>query len=416
MSDILTELAWRGLIQQVSDQSGLEAALTRPITLYSGFDPTADSLHVGNLIPLITLMRFNEAGHRAIALVGGATGLIGDPSGKAVERTLQTPEQAKAQATKVQEQIQKLVPDVVNNLSWTAPMAVLEFLREVGKHFSVNAMLARDSVKGRLDREGEGISFTEFSYMLLQSFDFFKLHEAQNCVLQVGGSDQWGNICSGTDLIRRKTGNTAFGLTLPLLTTHDGKKFGKSEKGAIWLSAEKTSVLDFFQFWLNADDADVIKLLKLFTFYSQSEIEALAVSVSSAPHLREAQKALALAVTTLVHGEAAARQVQGIIGVLFGKAGVATLSVEDFEALANALPTQRVSNGQRVTSMLVATALEPSMSAAARTIKGKGLTANGHKIENPDCLVGELEWAHSRFVLLQKGKKNFALLIREPEC
>ncbi len=416
----LEDLQWRGLVHQCTDIDKLSARLTQgPVTLYCGFDPTAQSLHVGSLVPLLTLARFQQAGHRALALVGGATGLIGDPSGKSAERALQTPETVARQVKGVSAQLERFVDTsdpargaVVNNLDWTRDVSVLDFLRDVGKHFSVNAMVQRDSVRSRLQREGEGLSFTEFSYMLLQSFDFLKLHERESCELQIGGSDQWGNMCSGTDLVRRIHGRDTFALTLPLLTTADGQKFGKTVKGAVWLDAGLTSVWDFYQFWLNADDADVIRFLKLFTMASRSEIEALESATAERPAERLAQRRLAFEVTALVHGPAAAHDAVATSEVLFGKQDPAVLSLSALESLAKSLPVHATASDATLflSSALVALGLEPSMTRANEAVKSGAVQVNGVKQLDPKFAVQQANGLHGKFCLIRKGRKTFGLV------
>ena len=424
MTDFFEDLRWRGLVQQCSDEAGLIKALdTGPVTLYCGFDPTAESLHVGNLVPLISLARFQRAGHRTLALVGGATGLIGDPSGKSTERALQSDEQVRERAARIAAQLSQFVDTtdtargaVVNNLDWTQGVSMLSFLRDVGKHFSVGAMLARDSVKSRLAREGEGISFTEFSYMLLQAFDFHELARLHGCTLQIGGSDQWGNMVSGADLIRRKLGRDAFALTFPLLTTHDGKKFGKSEKGAVWLDASLTSVWDFFQFWLNAADADVIRLLKLFTFVPRADIEALERELHANPGSRSAQRRLAMEMTSLVHGEAAALEMSQASEVLFGKASVESLAPGALVRLFRAVPSAEVNAADdgplTVSGLLVRLGLETSMTKAHEVARSGGLSVNGTKVQDGRTLVSSLAPLHGAWWLVRKGKKAFGLARR----
>lgn len=422
---ILDDLRWRGLIHQCSNEAALAERLAAgPVTLYCGFDPTATSLHVGNLVPLLALVRFQRAGHRVLALVGGATGLIGDPSGKSAERVLQTPEEVLLRAGRIEDQLARFVGTqgadrgaVVNNLDWTQDLNVLEFLRDVGKHFSVNAMMHRDSVRSRLAREGEGISFTEFSYMLLQAFDFLKLAEREGCALQIGGSDQWGNLCSGLDLIRRKQGAEAFALTFPLLTTHDGKKFGKSEKGAVWLDPALTSVWEFFQFWLNADDKDVVQLLKLFTFLSREDIEGLEHDTLTQPHLRRAQRRLAREMTALVHGTTAAEEAIQMAEVLFGKGDPASLSETALEALCQALPHLDLEESAPLGLALamVKLGLEASTTRANETVRAGGASVNGVRLNDPLAPLASLNWLHDRFLLVKKGKKHFGVIQRTPQ-
>jgi tyrosyl-tRNA synthetase len=421
MTSLLEDLQWRGLVQQCTHEDELRQRLNAgPLTLYCGFDPTAQSLHVGNLVPLIALARFQRAGHRALALVGGATGLIGDPSGKSTERVLQSEDQVQERANRIATQLAKFIDTrdmscgaVVNNLEWTAGVSVLTFLRDVGKHFSVGAMLRRDSVQSRLEREGEGISFTEFTYMLLQAFDFHELARLHGCSLQIGGSDQWGNMISGTDLIRRRLGQDAFALTFPLLTTHDGAKFGKSEKGAVWLDPSMTSVWDFHQFWLNTADADVIRLLKMFTFVERADIEALELEVSSNPGARAAQRRLAAEMTTLVHGAEASTEVEAAAAVLFGRGSVETLSAGAVSRLAEALPCLELtaSDLEHVTAagLVHKTGLEASMTKANEVCRSGGVTVNGQRIADARQPVKDMPPMHGKWWLVKKGKKSFAL-------
>ncbi len=445
-NDFLEDLRWRGLISQCSDEAGLAARLEAgPITLYAGFDPTATSLHVGNLIPLIALARFQRAGHRAIALVGGATGLIGDPSGKGSERQLQTSAEVASRTKAIGAQLASVVnaaaglPEfqltqqmgsfsgdftlegviypgvqVANNLDWTAEVSVLDFLRDVGKHFSVNAMIHRDSVRSRLERDGEGISFTEFSYMLLQANDFLQLAERAGCELQIGGSDQWGNMCSGADLIRRKLDRSAFALTFPLLTTHDGQKFGKSVKGAIWLDAAQTSVWDFYQFWLNSADEDVIRLLKLFTFVSRPEVEDYEEEVKAAPQRRLAQRRLAFEMTKLIHGRAAAEQAVAAAAVLFEKGDPSMLTAEAWNDLASSVPCVKrasLEEAPSLAALLVAAGLEASNNRAMESIRGGGVSVNNVKVTDPRGALTESHLLLGRYALVRKGKKHFSIVV-----
>lgn len=346
---VLEEFGWRGLVAQISDREGLSAHLGEGSrTVYCGFDPTADSLHIGSLVPLLALQRLQKMGHRPIILVGGATGLIGDPSFRADERSLNTKEIVGEWVQKIRKQVEPYVSFegnnaalLVNNLDWTQSLDVITFLREIGKHFSVNAMIARDSVRTRLDREGQGISFTEFSYMLLQGMDFLELARRHNCTLQIGGSDQWGNIVSGIDLIRRVMQRQSFGLTLPLVTRADGGKFGKTAVGTVWLDPVRTSPYTFYQFWLNASDADVINYLKYFTFLSAEEIGALSRASLESPHRRTAQHRLAELVTRLVHGLDGLRRATRISESLFA-GELQRFTVEDLEQLStDGLPAAR---------------------------------------------------------------------------
>jgi len=355
-----------------------------------------------------------------LALVGGATGLIGDPSGKSAERVLQTEQAVATRAQDLAGQISRFVDlsdarrgALVNNLEWTTGQGVLEFLRDVGKHFSVNAMVARDSVRSRLEREGEGISFTEFSYMLLQAQDFLRLHERQGCQLQIGGSDQWGNMCSGVDLIRRVRAQDAFAMTFPLLTTRDGQKFGKTVKGAVWLDAQLTCAWDFFQFWLNAEDADVVRFLKLFTFVPRAEIEQLEAVTREAPHERRAQRRLAVELTTWVHGPQAAADMEAVAAALFGKSCVSQLSATAMDSLARSLPcadSTQVNADTRVAAALVALGIEPSMSRANEALRAGAVQLNGTRLAGPAALLKDVPALHGRFWLLRKGKKTFGMV------
>lgn len=431
---LLDDLNWRGLIFQSTDAEGLARQLADgPVSLYCGFDPTAESLHVGNLVPLLTLARFQRAGHRPLALVGGSTGQIGDPSGKSAERDFQDLDVIAQRTTRIASQLSHFLDfsddsrgKCLNNLDWTQGLGVLTFLRDVGKHFSVNSMLARDSIKSRIrrgtdapsDGQGEtspsetGISFTEFSYMLLQAYDFLHLAEAENCVLQIGGSDQWGNMCSGIDLIRRKLGKDSFALTLPLLTTHDGKKFGKSEKGAVWLDPSLTSPWEFFQFWLNTDDKDVVKFLKLFTFMTRPEIEVLEAATAETPHLRQAQKALARAMTDLVHGTAVREQLELAADALFGKGDLTQLTVQTLTDVARSVPNLTVSVGAvpNVMQLLVQTGLESSNTKANKVIAQGGVSANATRVTDGNQVLTTGQLLHDRFLVLKKGKREFAIV------
>jgi len=421
MTSLLEDLHWRGLVQQCTHEDELRQRLDAgPLTLYCGFDPTAQSLHVGNLVPLIALARFQRAGHRTLALVGGATGLIGDPSGKSVERVLQSEDQVRERAARIARQLAQFIDTsdatqgaVVNNLDWTAGVSMLTFLRDVGKHFAVGAMLRRDSVQSRLEREGEGISFTEFSYMLLQAFDFHELARLHDCSLQIGGSDQWGNMVSGADLIRRRLGKEAFALTFPLLTTHDGKKFGKSEKGAVWLDPAMTTVWEFHQFWLNSADADVIRLLKLFTFVDRTTIEALEVDVATNPGARAAQRRLASEMTTLVHGAQATADIEAVAAVLFGRGSVEALSAGAFSHLAEALPCIDVSSAdlEQLTAAgaIHKAGLESSMTKANEVCRAGGVAINGQRVTDARQSLSSISPLHSQWWLVKKGKKSFAL-------
>ncbi len=414
--DFLEDLQWRGLVHQCTDIDALTEQLSRgPITLYCGFDPTAKSLHVGSLVPLMTLRRFLAANHRPLALVGGATGLIGDPSGKSSERVLQTAETVEEQSNAIRAQIAPFTDGQVrDNLAWTQGLSLLTFLRDVGKHFSVNAMMRRDSVSSRLLRDGDGISYTEFTYMLLQAFDFLRLSELEGCMLQIGGSDQWGNMCSGVDLVRRIHGKQVLALTLPLLTTAEGSKFGKTEKGAVWLDAEMTSPWEFYQFWLNVADADVVRMLKLLTMLSREDIESLEQTTAERPQAREAQKALAFDMTKWVHGPATAQDMASAAQVLFSKTGdLRQLSLQTLEMLAKSVPTV-TSNGEgsTLTEFVAEAGLEASRTKASQAIKQGGVSVNNQAQLDPFFKAVHSDWLHGRFLVVKKGKKSFALVVR----
>ncbi|MDN3358078.1 tyrosine--tRNA ligase [Actinomadura sp. DC4] len=413
MTDILDDLAWRGLIAQSTDLDELRAMLAAgPVTLYCGFDPTAPSLHVGNLVQLLTLRRFQQAGHRTIGLVGGATGLIGDPSGKSTERVLNSLEVVEGWLTRIREQVSRflsLTDDegmIVSNLDWTGPMSAIEFLRDVGKHFPVNRMLARETVKSRLDTTG--LSYTEFSYVLLQSLDYLELYRRYDCRLQTGGSDQWGNLTSGVDLIRRAEGGTAHALTTPLVTRADGTKFGKTAGGeTYWLDAELTTPYAFYQFWLNADDRDVASFLKFFSFRAREEIEELEKATSDRPAARAAQRALAEELTTLVHGEPETSRVMAASRALFGQGELGELDARTLEsALASVPSASATSPLPPVVDLLVETGLVSSKSEARRTIAQGGAYLNNVKVTDETATPEPADLLHGRFLVLRRGKRN----------
>ena len=419
---LIDELNRRGLIAQVSDLKGLSEHLQMGSrTLYSGFDPTADSLHIGHLVPLLTLRRFKLHGHRPIVLVGGATGLIGDPSWRDDERNLNSTDVVGQWVGRIRGQVEQFVDFsgknaalVTNNLDWTANLNVISFLRDVGKYFSVNAMIQRDSVRSRLDRDDQGISYTEFSYMLLQAMDYVELAERYGCTLQIGGSDQWGNIVSGMDLVRRKLQQEAYALTLPLITKSDGGKFGKTAAGAIWLDPQRTSPYSFYQFWLNAADAYVVHFLNVFTFVGVDEIEEIASASAAAPEQREAQRRLAEEVTALVHGADAVASSQRISDCLF-KGDVRGLSAIDLEQLLqDGMATTLVDAPQvGLVSVLADSGLAPSRGAARKLVQGKGVQLNGVV---QDDVERHLDWQdalYGRFYLLRRGKKNWHLIARQ---
>ena len=419
---IIEELQWRGLYADCTDLEALTERLAQgPLALYAGFDPTADSLHVGNLVPLLALRRFQDYGHRPIALAGGATGMIGDPSGKSSERNLQTPDQVEANIGAIRGQLAKFLDfeketnpaQLVDNSTWTAPFSYLEFLRDIGKHFPVNLMLAKDSVRTRLE-EG-GISYTEFSYMLLQAHDFYHLRTESDCELQVGATDQWGNITAGTELIRRKSGATAWGLTFPLLTKSDGTKYGKSASGAVWLDPERTTPYRFYQFFMQAEDVDVVKLLKVLTFLSKEEIEALEAEVTAAPGARAAQKALATAVTTLVHGADACDDAKKASTIMFG-GGLDGVSETVFADVVGEVPTsdfesdQLSGEGTNLIELVVQAGLCPSKGQARKDIAAGGIYVNNIRSADITRSISSSDLLFGHYLLLRKGKRNYAVL------
>ena len=420
---ILEELKWRGLIADCTDAAELTKKLAAPTTLYCGFDPTADSLHVGNLVPLLALRRFQLLGHHPIAVAGGATGSIGDPSGKTAERQLLTKEILDHNIASVKVQLAKLLDfetkqnpaRLMDNASWTADISFLDFLRDIGKHFSVNQMVAKESVRARMEDREVGISYTEFSYMLLQAFDFMVLCRDQHCELQIGGSDQWGNITAGIELTRKKLGKPVFGLTLPLITNTDGSKFGKTAAGAIWLDPKRTSVYKFYQFWINTADADVIRYLKYFTFLPQTEIEALEVKHSANPGAREAHKALARAATDLIHGEHATQEAIRASEILFG-GELKGISETTFNDIVGEVPTKEVERikldgpGLPLVELLVHAGLCPSKGQARKDVEGGGVNINNVREASAARAVTAADLLFGKHVLLRKGKKNYVVV------
>lgn len=415
-NQILDELHWRGLIAQSTDDDALRSALDRgPVTLYAGFDPTGPSLHMGHLVPLLTLRRFQLAGHRPIALAGGATGLIGDPTGKSAERTLLTAETVGGYVERIRSQLSRFLDFdgaaaavLTNNLDWTANLTTVDFLRDVGKHFSVNVMLSRDTVRRRLD--AGGISFTEFSYLLLQSMDYLELFRRYGCTLQIGGSDQWGNIVGGVDLIRRVEAATSHALTVPLVTDASGEKFGKSTGGgSLWLDPELTSPYAWYQYWINTDDTDVVTRLRTFTFLTQEEIDALGETVTSRPAAREAQRVLAAELTTLVHGRTATEQVQAASAALFGRGELMALSEPMLAAaLHEAGAVQVKGELPGVAAMLHRSGLCPSTSAARRAVVDGGAYVNNTRITDVDWKPTPGDLLHGRWLVLRRGKRSIA--------
>jgi tyrosyl-tRNA synthetase len=415
--DILEDLTWRGLVAQTTEADALRAALAEPVTVYAGFDPTAPSLQAGNLVPLLTLRRFQLAGHRAIALAGGATGFIGDPGGRTTERALNDADTVHAWTERIRGQLGRLVDLdtalLLNNYDWTAGVSALDFLRDVGKHFTVNYMLAKESVSSRL--AGEGISFTEFSYMLLQANDFRVLHDDHGCTLQIGGSDQWGNITAGIELVRKTRGTAVHGLTLPLVTSASGEKFGKSAGNAVWLDPERTSPYAFYQYWLNVDDRDAVPYLKIFTFLSREEIEALEAETAERPHARAAQRALAAELTTTVHGEGELAAVQRASEVLFGSGDVRTLPPELLSQALAEVPRSVVPRDAlpSLPRLLVDLGLAKSNSDARGRVTQGGVYVNGDRATEPDWQPAPADLLHGRFLVLRSGKRNYGLVTAE---
>jgi len=411
--DVWQELLWRGLVHVSTDADALQQLLAGPpITYYCGFDPTAPSLHLGNLVQLLLMRRLQLAGHRPLGLVGGSTGLIGDPRPTA-ERTLKTPEQTAEWVTRIRVHVEKfLSPDgenglrVVNNLDWTAPLSAIEFLRDIGKNFRVGTMLKKDAVSARLNSDA-GISYTEFSYQILQGLDFRELYRTYDCVLQTGGSDQWGNLTSGTELIRRTEGVSVHAIGTPLITNTDGTKFGKSEGNAVWLDADLTSPYAMYQFWLNTDDGDVVDRLKVFTFLDRAEIQRLEQTVAETPFRREAQRALAWEVTRLVHGESATQSAIDAAAALFGQGDLAVLDESTLRSAVAELPSAEVDATTTVAQALVDTGLVASLGAARRAAAEGGVYQNNVRVPDGDATVGEHLLAGG-IVVLRRGKKTLA--------
>ena len=414
---LLADLEWRGLIAQSTERKELEALLAKPTTLYLGIDPTAPSMHLGNLVVFLVLRRFQLAGHQPIALVGGATGLVGDPSGKNDERILNEEKTVLEWVAKIKKQVEKVLDfkdqkaaaKLVNNLDWTKPVSALEFLRDIGKHFSVNQMLAKDSVANRLATVG--ISYTEFSYQVLQSFDYLELYRRHDCKLQIGGSDQWGNIVAGLDLIRKVEGGGAHALTVPLLTKSDGSKFGKTASGAIWLDDQMTSAYEFFQFWLNSEDADLPKLLKVFSMKSRAEIEQLIEAVKTDPGARQAHRELAREMTTLIHGAGMAKKVEEAAKALFGQGEISDLELSTLDAALGQLPKTTIKKGDAFPSwieLLVATGVVDSKSAARRIVNEGGAYLNNKRVESEDFTPSKSDLLQGKYLLLRKGKRDLA--------
>ncbi|WP_392565015.1 tyrosine--tRNA ligase [Orbus wheelerorum] len=419
-TNVIKQLEERGLIAQVTDEKALAELLSKEqISLYCGFDPTADSLHLGHLVPLLCLKRFQLAGHQPIALVGGATGLIGDPSFKAVERKLNTQDIVQDWVDKIKKQVSPFLnfncgnnsAIVVNNHDWFGDMSVLTFLRDIGKYFSVNAMISKEAVKQRIERDDVGISFTEFAYNLLQSYDFASLNKAHNVVLQIGGSDQWGNITSGIDLTRRLHQKQVFGLTVPLITKSDGTKFGKTEGGAIWLDPKKTSPYKFYQFWINTADADVYRFLKFFTFVSLEEINAIEEEDKNSGAAPRAQYILAEQVTKLVHGEDGLIAAKRITESLFS-GSLKSLSKDDFQQLEqDGMPIVQLDKDADLQQAIVNAGLAPSRGQARTMIESNAISINGERQSAADYKFNDNDRLFQRYTLLRRGKKYYCLLI-----
>jgi tyrosyl-tRNA synthetase len=418
---LLDRLERRGIIEQVTDRAALDELFAQPNTpIYVGFDPTADSLHVGHLLPALMLARFQRAGHRPIALVGGATGMVGDPSGRASERQLLTLDETARNAEAIRRQLARFLVFegengalLVNNADWIAPISHLEWLREVGKHFTVNYMLAKESVRRRLEDREHGISYTEFSYMLLQAYDFLHLNQAHGCRVQAGGSDQWGNITAGIELIRKLRGGEAHGITFPLLTTSSGEKFGKSAGNAVWLDPARTSPYQFYQFWIRTEDSEVELLLRLFTFLEVDEIQAIAAVHRAAPELRTAQRRLAEEMTRIVHGDASLRLAVQASEALFG-GEIAGLGDQDLLDIFADVPSFSIGAGAleqhpRITDVMVLARAAKSKGEAARLIQGGGVYLNSRRIENAELRLGREHLASESMFVLRVGKKSYFL-------
>jgi tyrosyl-tRNA synthetase len=422
-SDVIAELSWRGLINQITDPELPRLLMEKPRTIYIGFDPTADSLHVGHLVALMVLRRFQQAGHRPIALVGGATGMIGDPSGKSEERKLLSVETLDANVAGMEPQLRRFLdfdpgPNsaiLENNYHWMGKFGYLEFLRDVGKHFPVNVMLTKDSVRSRLDRSDAGLSYTEFSYMLLQAYDFVHLFQQYGCELQAGGSDQWGNITAGIDLARRLGGAQLYGCTCPLLTKSDGTKMGKTESGTLWLSADKTSPYHFYQYWINVDDADVGRCLRFFSDLGEREIDAILAAHEADPGRRSAQRRLAAELTQLVHGAEGLRTAERVTEIFFG-AEITDLSDAQLSAIFADVPSKELPRGRlaepglSIIDGLIESGLCKNKSEARRMIAQGGAYVNNRRVAAVDVQLTEASLASQSTMILRSGKKNYALL------
>jgi len=421
-SSVLDEYQWRGILQDITEGTN-EAFSEGPVTAYIGFDPTASSLHVGSLLPIMGLVHLQRAGHNPVAVVGGGTGLIGDPSGKTQERQLLTREKAAENLEGIRGQLEQFLDfdsrtnpaRIINNLDWLGDLKTVDFLRDVGKHFSVNTLLRKESIRRRLEDEDVGLSYTEFSYLLMQAYDFLVLFDALGCTVQMGGSDQWGNITAGIDLIRRMRGGKAYGIVYPLVTSTTGVKFGKTESGTIWLDPARTSPYRFYQFWLNTDDQDVVRYLKFFTLLPREDIRALESGVRESPHLRGAQKALAEQVTRQVHGETGLARARQATQVLFG-GDLDGLDGGEIEEIFADVPSRELSRsalegeGMAVVDLLVEARVATSKGDARRSIQGGGVYLNNRRVEEVERQVGVADTLEGRFMVLRKGKKNYTLV------
>ena len=422
--DIIADLQWRGLLADCTDLAALNQRLAAgPITLYCGFDPTADSLHIGNLVPLLALRRFQLAGHHPIVLAGGATGMVGDPSGKSAERNLQSDDQVAHNIAAQKAQLARFldfgVPTnparMVNNADWTVGVTYLEFLRDVGKYFTVNSMVAKESVRARMEDREAGISYTEFSYMLLQAFDFLHLRQTSHCELQVGATDQWGNITAGTELCRKKLGAAVWGLTFPLLTKADGTKYGKTAAGAVWLDPQRTSPYRFYQFFMQTEDAEVVKLLKVLTFLPEATVAELAASVVADPGARRAQRALARELTVLVHGETAHMDALRASEIMFG-GGLEGINEALFQDVIGEIPTCEIEKsklegaGTPVPEVLVLAGLCPSKGQARKDIEAGGIYLNNVRVPDANQAAASAQLLFGKYLLLRKGKRNYAVV------
>jgi tyrosyl-tRNA synthetase len=417
-NELLQDLEWRGLLYQQTDAEGMEKLLAeQSVSLYCGVDPTADSMHIGHIVPLLTLRRFQKAGHRPILLVGGATGMIGDPSGRSEERQLQTVEQIDKNVQAIRGQLERIFEfaedgngaQLVNNRDWIGNISTIEFLRDYGKLINVNYMLAKDTIASRLDT---GISFTEFAYTLIQGIDYNHLYNNFNCRIQVGGSDQWGNITTGLEVIRKthEEETKAFGITIPLVTKADGTKFGKTAGGAVWLDSKKTSPYEFYQFWINAADADVIKYLKIFTFLTREEIDALAASVEEEPHLRKAQKALAEEMTRLIHGQEALDQAIRITAALFS-GDLKALSAEEMKDAFKDVPSiEMAKEAKNIVDLLVEAGISSSKRQAREDVTNGAISVNGEKITDLEYIVDEKDRLEDAFSIVRRGKKKYHMV------